>query len=191
MERVGRSRSRCGLGLQQQPPPACWPPWLPDSVELVVGCWGPILIPLAWMTPKTQRQKKKLAIFSKYRKQASQLSINLRRLLAPPPPHVTDECSSVCFTDQFNLNLPFHVTVTCYESHNASCRQLKWLHFPSLSSSTDDGRWSGDTELNLYCSKSKGATTLWFQTHQPWPRKSPYEWCCHRHQKASFYRTIA
>lgn len=34
-------------GLQQQPPPACWPPWLPDSVELGVGCWGPILIPLA------------------------------------------------------------------------------------------------------------------------------------------------
>lgn len=38
---------RWGGGLQQQPPPACWPPWLPDSVELGVGCWGPILIPFA------------------------------------------------------------------------------------------------------------------------------------------------
>lgn len=45
-ERRRRERS-CVLGLQQQPPPACWPPWLPGSVELVVGCWGPILIPLA------------------------------------------------------------------------------------------------------------------------------------------------
>lgn len=43
-------RARGGVvkgGLQQQPPPACWPPWLPDSVELGVGCWGPILIPFA------------------------------------------------------------------------------------------------------------------------------------------------
>lgn len=52
-EREGRGRRRrrrCVLGLQQQPPPACWPPWLPGSVELVVGCWGPILIPLACKT---------------------------------------------------------------------------------------------------------------------------------------------
>lgn len=53
--REGREEEGLGLeeeeeeevGLQQQPPPACWPPWLLDSVELVVGCWGPILIPLA------------------------------------------------------------------------------------------------------------------------------------------------
>lgn len=49
-----RRRKKCGLGLQQQPPPACWPPWLPVSVELVVGCWGPILIPLAC---NAQKQK--------------------------------------------------------------------------------------------------------------------------------------
>ena len=34
-------------GPQQQPPPGCCPPWLPANVELVVGCWGPIFIPLA------------------------------------------------------------------------------------------------------------------------------------------------
>lgn len=36
-----------GQGVQQHPPPACWPPWLPESVELVAACWGPILMPLA------------------------------------------------------------------------------------------------------------------------------------------------
>lgn len=45
------------LGLQQQPPPAWWPPWVLDSVELVVGCWGPILIPLAWVDTNTKRPK--------------------------------------------------------------------------------------------------------------------------------------
>lgn len=57
-----RRRKKCGSGLQQQPPPACWPPWLPVSVELVVGCWGPILIPLAC---NAQKQKGENGEFEK------------------------------------------------------------------------------------------------------------------------------
>lgn len=55
-------------------------------------------------TKNTKTKKTKtLATFSNYRKQASRLSIDLRWLLDPSP-HIADERSSVCFTDQFKLN---------------------------------------------------------------------------------------
>lgn len=79
-ERARRRKGRgwrlrkCVLGLQQQPPPAWWPPWLLDSVELVVGCWGPILIPLAWVDTNTKRPKVNKKISSEQEKNKASMS---------------------------------------------------------------------------------------------------------------------